>query len=491
MPDGESMMPARPITFVASACLVVGGLFGASPSFADDGVQPQAATLPATCVPSGDGRDHFAGLHLGFPRSPDRAPATGDLKIAVIYVDFEDAPAEEDIASMHARTIPGGLEHLEKLSHGRLDVQATRSPSWIRMPMTLAHYLDNPGIRWSSDFHRDFIADAIAAADSKMSFAGVDIVGVVIETEIPRPPLGIAMPLDKASAFTADGQVIADAFTLMHPLFMVETVVAHEILHNLGLVDLYDGSPTVPQEPGAANGFVGGYSTMGDSREHSPELFAWEQWVLGWVRDENVACVEADSREVRLSAVSTSAGTRLATVPLGSNRFVAFEVRAKHGLDDPPRPGVLPYVVSPDTPTAYGPIRVPRSEGYEVIQPLRVGEQYLIEGVGVEVLSGRGTEYVIRVHKEAPEATAAGAVRNLRAVSGARDITISWGAPLATGWTPITGYEYRIGAGAWIPTTRSTARIPAIKRGAMVTVQVRALNVSGAGTLSTVKIRGR
>ena len=479
------------ITGVAGSVIAAGSLLLLStPSTAADPGR-DLPPLSETCLPTVSESEQEFGLHLGFPRSPYRPPTTGRLDVAVIYVDFPDAPAEEPIAEMHARTIPDGLVHLEKLSHGRIDAYATRSPNWVRMPKPITAYLDNPGIRFDGRAHHQFIVDAVAAADPVMDFTHVDIVGVVIEKNLPRPPLGIAFIGGEGSTFSADGRTMTDAFTLMHPLFLVDTVVAHELLHNLGLVDLYDGRPDVPAETGAVDQFVGGYSTMGNSRGHSPELFSWEQWVLGWIPDDDVACVQGGAREIRIAAASTSKGTRLATVPLGGNRFVAFEVRAAHGLDRPPRPGVLPYVVSPDTPTSYGPIRVPRAKGYEVIPPLRVGEQYILEGVGVEVLSGRGTQYSIRVHPTAPAAEAPGAVRNLRVSSTPRLATISWAAPLATGWTTITGYQYRVGLGPWIATTSTNANVTPPKRGGVIEVQVRAVNIAGEGPPTKGLLRAR
>lgn len=464
------------------------------PSTAPSASVPSAprASLPPDCIPSASPQELAFGLHLGFPRSPLRAPATGTLRIAVLYVDFSDAPAQQSVGSLHAATIPEGLRHLEKLSHRQLRVTEIHTSQWVRMPKPMTDYLDAPGISGDGYLHHAFIADAVAAADPILDFRGIDVVGVVMDKAVLRPPLGIAMIGSPEFVLTADGHTMYDGFTLMHPLYKVHTVVAHEILHNLGLVDLYDGRGagggtfTSPR-----NRFVGEFSTMGEGRGHSPELFAWEQWVLGWLKDDAISCVTTGTQEVTLSAVSTTTGTRMAMVPLGSNRFVALEARAKHGLDSPPRPGVLPYLVQPDIPTSFGPVRIPTVTDPEVMQPLGVGAQWIIEGVGIEVLSAQGLTYRVRVHAQVPAPTPPGSVVQLKAARAKGGVLVTWQAPPATGWTTLTGYEYRAGTGPWTPVSGTRATLPAPSRGQVVVIEVRAANAQGVGPATRVTYRAR
>lgn len=465
-----------------------------APATAPSASVPSAsrASLPPDCLPSASPEQSGSGLHLGFPRSPLRAPAVGTLRIAVLYVDFPDAPAQQSVGSLHAATIPEGLRHLEKLSHGRLRVTEIHTSQWVRMPKPMTDYLDAPGISSSGDLHHAFMADAVAAADPILDFRDIDIVGVVMDKAQLRPPLGIAMIGSPDFALIADGHEMYDGFTLMHPLFKVHTVVAHEILHNLGLVDLYDGSaPGGAAWPSPRNRFVGEFSIMGEVRGHSPELFAWEQWVLGWLEDDAISCVTTGTQEVTLSAVSATTGTRMATVPLGGNRFVAIEVRAKHGLDSPPRPGVLPYLVQPDIPTSSGPVRIPTRRDPEVIQPLGVGTQWVIEGVGVEVLSSQGLTYRVRVHAQAPAPTSPGSVAQLKASRAKSGVLVTWQAPRDTGWTTLTGYEYRVGTGPWTPATGTRVNIPSPGRGQSLVIEVRAVNAQGQGPSTRVNYRAR
>ena len=230
---------------------------------------------------------------------------------------------------------------------------------------------------------------------------------------------------------------------------------------------------------------------MGEGRGHSPELFAWEQWVLGWLKDDAISCVTTGTQEVTLSAVSTTTGTRMAMVPLGSNRFVALEARAKHGLDSPPTPGILPYLVQPDIPTSYGPVRIPTVTDPEIIKPLGVGAQWVIEGVGIEVLSAQGLTYRVRVHAQAPAPTSPGSVVQLKATRAKSGVLVTWKAPRDTGWTTLTGYEYRLGTGAWTLVTGTRVNVPTPSRGQSLVVEVRAANSQGVGPSTRVTYRSR
>ena len=75
----------------------------------------------------------------------------------------------------------------------------------------------------------------------------------------------------------------------------------------------------------------------------------------------------------------------------------------------------------------------------------------------------------------------------LQASVNDRTVTLTWTAP-ADGGTPITGYEYQIDSGEWIPTLSTTARVVIEnlqRRETAYQFRVRALNGLGAGPASS------
>ncbi len=74
-------------------------------------------TVEACWVP---GLNNNFDVTLGFPRSPDRLPSVGDVNIAVIFVDFPDAPASATVGEQLAKISPGTETFFSTVSYGAL-----------------------------------------------------------------------------------------------------------------------------------------------------------------------------------------------------------------------------------------------------------------------------------------------------------------------------------------------------------------------------------
>ena len=74
-----------------------------------------------------------------------------------------------------------------------------------------------------------------------------------------------------------------------------------------------------------------------------------------------------------------------------------------------------------------------------------------------------------------------GVVTDLRGSATGRKLWIAWTPPADDGGSPITGYRYRIGAGAWRTTTQTAATVRIRRTTRQVTLTVQAGNASGFG----------
>ncbi|TEX51316.1 MAG: hypothetical protein B7C55_06225 [Actinomycetales bacterium mxb001] len=410
--------------------------------------------------------------------------------MATIFVDFSDEPAKLTAQAYYDSFVPQGLQIMEDLSHGRVDFSVNGPHGWFRMPKPASAYTYYRGM--SGDDHRAFIEDAVRAADPYVDFSQTQAFIIVM------PPTGKIEGYAVSPAFVGDQSfgVIADDNVLMNGTtigtdwqYMRPVVVAHEILHTMRLVDLYKMQPTLPEQQDAWE-YVGHYSMMSNYDAITPELFAWERWVLDWIGDSQVACLGSGTNQVALDSVTLSSkGTKAAVVPLGGTRFLALESRTRRGVDTASPEGILPYVVDPAIGTGEGPIRVPRDRSGDIMKPLTVGETLVVEGVGVEVLSRTGNSYTIKVHSPAPSPVIPGPVSGARAQALLSSLAVTWRAPLHTGWTDITGYEYRVGSGPWTRTSDTRVTLKGAKRGQRITVQVRAINSVGAGPITRITTR--
>lgn len=431
-------------------------------------------------------------VEIGFLPQPNRLPTTGSVKITAVFVDFTDEPAQIEAQQYFSQFVRQGLTHIEDFSYGQVRFDIDGPHGWIRMPRPSSEYSFFRGM--SNEDFRAFAESALRQADSSVDFSQTDGFIVVVPPSIRRgfdvSPAFVETPETGVRVdgnLLMNGTVIGTDAPWARPL-----VLAHEILHTMGLVDLYSFAST-PPDFATQHEFVGPYGTMGDITGRAPGLFAWERWVLKWIRDDQIACLGEGVHTVELNSVNRdSSGSRMSVLPLGGSRFLALEARTSTGLDSRGFNGVLPYVVDPSIPTGYGPIRVPRDSGGSVMEPLGVGMTLAVEGVGIEVVSRTGDSFTVRVHSPVPSPTVPSAVVGAKATRlFGSNVTVSWREPLHTGWTLITGYEYRVGKGPWAASDGSRVSLRAPKRGQSLVVEVRAVNSQGVGPSTRVTYRSR
>jgi len=173
---------------------------------------------------------------------------------------------------------------------------------------------------------------------------------------LPNGPAFCAMPGEgfNASGKTFDNSVSSGGdFDYWKHLWW-----NHETGHTMGLVDLYS------YNGGGEFHFTGDWSIMGNINGAGGEYFAWERWLLDWVDDSNVACVDAGNVSVTLTALeqatlSPSGDVRMAVAKLNRTAGVACEFRAGIGHDSAiPQPGVLVYVVNTAVASGNGTLAV-------------------------------------------------------------------------------------------------------------------------------------
>ncbi|MBX3049263.1 MAG: hypothetical protein KIT46_03050 [Anaerolineales bacterium] len=332
-------------------------------------------------------------LGLGFPIAADRLPAIGPLHAAVLFADFEDAPAERSPAEALAIVSPGAEEFFAELSGGRLQVQLHPQLIWLRLSQPQAHYA--AGLT-SFEAHLDFLQEAVDLADAAVDFSQMDLVLVLTNPDATGIPYGPAFTGFADHGIQADGVTIANGITSGSDLLHWGHLwLNHEMGHSLGLPDLY-------AYPGAAAAeadqfaFTGEFSLMGNIFGQAPELTAIERWMLGWLEDEQVLCLSNPGQwEITLTALEQQdAQTKAIMLPLADGQMLVIEARRPLGYDwRLQQPGALVYLVDTHRDSGYGPLRVLAPEGKLPGQAaLQAGESLQYEGVSVQVLES-GAEF--------------------------------------------------------------------------------------------------
>lgn len=337
-----------------------------------------------------------AYLSVGPPNDLDRAvnlSSLGTLRVAVLFVDFPGAVGQGDPRRANEAWMGAGIDVLERTSNGRfsVDIVAT-TRGWVRMPSSARAYGFDDGITYEE--HLVYLQDAIDAADADVDFSDVDLPLVVVPDAANL--FGSAAFRGLPGALVADEGLLGPAVTFGSDAEEVPGVTfEHEMLHTVGLADLY--AFFEPQQ----HEFVGLWDWMGSIFEPRTDLFVWNKTRLGWLRPRQTLCAApTGSTTVLLAPSAGPRGTKSVFVRTGRFTGVTIEHRRPSDLDPGVcRSGILVATLDSRVETGLGPIRVvggrsddqgcgtgPRSDA-----TLQVGQSVRVDGVTVRVVGRQGS----------------------------------------------------------------------------------------------------
>jgi M6 family metalloprotease-like protein len=279
------------------------------------------------------------------------------IAAVMLFVDFADLHASESTSNLYNRFVPHSRAWYEEVSYGRLQLSVTPVQHWLRMPHSLSAYGLGDGISWPE--HRDYIADAIAAADDEVDFSRYQVVYVVAAkgTRVERSPAFQAYP---GSGIEADGHELRYGATFFDDTRSdsryAASVFIHETGHILGLPDLYD----VPKPTyWSLFRYAGGWDTMS---WNSPggHFLAWEKWKLGWLDPSQLTCLNGPgSVTTTITPLERPGGLKAVVIPTGISSAFVVEARKRIGQDAGLcEDGILVYSVDASVRSGYGPVRI-------------------------------------------------------------------------------------------------------------------------------------
>ena len=301
-----------------------------------------------------------SGVYLseGFGSTEDtHTSTTGTLQATMIFVDFPDAEANDTAQSLYDLFVPGAPDWYATSSYGKLDLQiAAPSKRFYRMPAESTTYGYERGL--TAETHLKYIQDALDAVGDGVSFEGSEVLYIVPTTAATAITFS---PTYQSPVTAADGTSILKTVTFGQdaPNNWGFKTMNHETGHAMGLPDLYsfDGSDTTR--------WTGGFDIMSLISGVAPDFTAWHKWRLGWLADEQIACITPDSTEgvtVTLSPLETrgeEGAIKALVVKVNDTTALAAEARTSSGVDtEIYAEGVLVYAVYNNIPTGEGPIRV-------------------------------------------------------------------------------------------------------------------------------------
>lgn len=349
-------------------------------------------------------RSFATDLSAGFPKVRTRLPSFGQVRSLIIPVDFPEVNGQGDPGSLFTPIAKEVRDFFHKQSYGRLAFDFEILPNWVRLPFNPSKY-GFTATNGSGDF-TSYRNDIFAMLDGQVDFSRYDAVYILVPKEMPMAKMGYG-PAITAPSWTSTGYVVNGA-TGGADMYLQPgnewRWMAHETGHAFGLYDedLEHQSQTLGHW---------GIMAMNWSR-NAIENIGWDRYLLGWLPEQQVACLPKDSlasggTSVALAPlVRQDAGTKAAMVPLSGTKVLVMESRKNEGYDRiaAGNEGVLVYTVDMTLGTLKGGYRTVRRPGSTDANfedaALRSGESVTVEGVTVTVTASSKDGDMVRISRQ-------------------------------------------------------------------------------------------
>ena len=386
----------------------------------DDNEQPQAD--PQNCMPRGTSAMFTAGFPL-----PDHAlTSVGTVRIAVLFVDFPNAKATHSTLTEAHKGLPYVEDYLETSSYHKVDFEFVPLHQWLRAEHDFEHYLEPTAIGGTA-IGREINSEATRLADSHIDFTNFDAIMVVLPSS--RFGDGIA----SGSAHTNEGTVSHTVRINSNPLDRPRAphrwgpIGAHELSHNLGLLDMYPYDQDLRNRPDESTQSnlartqiglmgLGVYYPGASANWDADEMLAWSRWQLEWLDSTQVQCVTGNEATVTLGPVGDPGeNAAMAAIPLSETEVIVIESRRRIGYDAPEvfsgrtglaNEGVLIYTVDASLESGQLPVRVANdtgsSNGNGIVDRnpiLTTGESLTTRGYTITVQSSTDATHTVTIVK--------------------------------------------------------------------------------------------
>jgi M6 family metalloprotease-like protein len=287
-------------------------------------------------------------------------PRGRDISAVMLFVDFPDLHGRESTSALYRTLVPSARRWYDQVSYGRLRLRVTAVHRWFRMPRQLREY-NLIGADWG--LQREYISEAVAAANESVDFSAYELVYVVAPkgTKIERSP---AFEAYAGSGIPVDGTELRFGATFFEDTKVdaryASNVLIHETGHIIGLPDLYD----VPHPKfWSLFRFVGGWDMM-SWNDPGFDFLAWEKWKLGWLAPSQLACLDRPGQmTATLTPLERAGGLKAIVMQTSDSRAFVVEARRRIGQDTGLcAEGVLVYTVDASVRSGDGPVRVRAAE---------------------------------------------------------------------------------------------------------------------------------
>jgi hypothetical protein len=220
----------------------------------------------------------------GFPAN-GHIPHTGEVRIALVPIDFGNAPGDPGIGERLAKHADYLRDWSKTWSRGKMTYNVQIHEEWLRAPKG-ADWYQTPSAKGRGvlkQYDQESLRQIIDVADPYFDFSGIDFVATIVPKEADSiHAFGIyGMKTVNTSEgvqefFNYGGLGLYDGVREIGPLLV------HEILHRQGFLG-----------HGPANGSP--YGIMQNQWGKSKAIVSWEGFVSGWWDDSEYICIQSQT----------------------------------------------------------------------------------------------------------------------------------------------------------------------------------------------------
>ena len=309
------------------------------------------APLEVCRIPNLADRSNFRTAQggIGFPFPDYFMPTSGVARIGILYVDFADYrwTSSNSIESM-SRFVQSPVEdYYQQMSGGRVQFDWVVSEQVMSLGLSASSY-DIYGFRAGK---RDIYMDIEPQLANYFSPRSIDGLLVMIN---PNVPLHLRDTV-WASILSFGNQPL---FTMIIGMNATRdglgNIISHDIGHFFGLPDLY--SNICFGNSDCENGtidwrlqfqYAGAWSLMSNGNHQNNELLAWERWLLSWIDDQAVHCINEPEEHIIqiVPSLSQHQGNKMIVVNLDTHFNLVLEMKQRGPYCQSCDTGLLVYTV--------------------------------------------------------------------------------------------------------------------------------------------------
>ena len=362
---------------------------------------------------------------LGFPTPTERLNTSKPINAALIGVDFSDLPSKTANPKIDYEYITKPItKWYSDLSSGKMKFNWSFNTKYVRMSQKLSFYNiggSSAGTGKNTVRADEFIKQAVALANKNFDFRNIDLIVVAPppNTSGDQVTNGGAYPMITGDGYKYSGGEILNATIInvqeissrMYGPWFGALGLAHELGHLTGLTDLYDTSWNISKDKYEDQfKYMGIFSYMNYAGADGNSIVptAWEQWQVGWMKDNQFRCVKnlVNSTHEISNLESTGTGVKGVVVPVSQTKAIIIESRRKIGYDATmplSAEGALVYTVDTLISSGNGPMKVvPKKSSKKTLlqdAPLQSGDSVVVLGYRIKNLSMKKSSDVISISK--------------------------------------------------------------------------------------------